>query len=369
MAQPIRILQVLGTLDRGGAEAMVMNLYRAIDRDKVQFDFVVHTAVPAAYDDEVIALGGKKYVAPRYSGKNHFAYKKWWERFFAEHSEYRIVHSHVRSTAAILLSIAKKHGCVTIAHSHSTSSGSGFSAFVKNMLQHPIRYVADYCIGCSQIAGEWLFGKKICVSDRYISMPNAIDVSSYGYDPNTAQILRRELDFREDDIVVGHVGRFSEPKNHLFLIDIFEQLYKHNDHYKLLLVGDGELQEQVRKKVQDRGLNNAVQFTGTRSDIPQLLMAMDVFLFPSKWEGLPVSVVEAQAAGLLCIISDVITHEVCITPLVQQISLHEPLSVWSSAVTKSIDTSHKDVRQEIIAAGYDISNTARKMADFYCGLF
>ena len=166
MVEPIRILHVLGALNRGGAETMVMNIYRNIDRNRVQFDFIVHTNEKCDYNDEIINLGGKIYSMPRYNGKNHIKYKKAWNNFFKRHIEYKIVHGHMRSTAAIYLSIGKKHGLKTIAHSHSTASrGNKFEKLVKNVLQIPLRYTANYLFACSEEAGKWLFGKKAIKKD------------------------------------------------------------------------------------------------------------------------------------------------------------------------------------------------------------
>jgi len=157
---PLRVLHVLGGLERGGAESFVMNLYRNINRKNVQFDFVIHTDSHGVFFDEISALGGRVFHCPKYNGKNHFVYAKWWKTFFDTHSEYKIIHSHVRSTASIYLKIAKDKGLKTISHSHSTSSGTGLSSVVKNVLQYPLRYIADYLFACSKESGEWLFGKK-----------------------------------------------------------------------------------------------------------------------------------------------------------------------------------------------------------------
>lgn len=368
MNEPIRVLCVFGKLNRGGAETMCMSLYRHIDRTKIQFDFVKHTDEDCAYDEEILSLGGRIYEAPKYQIYNTCAYKKWWNKFFKEHSEYRIVHSHIRSTASIVLHIAEKYGCKTIAHSHSTSSGSGLSAIAKNILQYRIRFVADYYIGCSQVAGEWLFGKKICASDRYFNLPNAINTEKYVFDKEESFKTREELGFEKNDIVIGHVGRFSEPKNHHFLVDIFRELHMKNGYYKLLLVGDGELKADIEQKVRQYELDDAVIFTGMRTDVNRLLMAMDLFLFPSKWEGLPVSVVEAQAAGLPCVISESVTNEVCITDLVERIDLNAPTEEWANAIRNRLPCERTNLRKKIEESGYDIQTSVKRISEFYINL-
>lgn len=364
MREPMRVLHVFGGMGRGGAETMVMNLYRNIDRTKMQFDFIVHTRDKCAYDDEIMALGGRIYRVPRYKGKNHLQYKKAWNSFFKEHPEYKIIHGHVRSTASIYLKIAKKHGLATIAHSHSTSSGTGFSAIVKNILQYQIRYIADYLFACSESAGIWLFGKKACKGDNYYILNNAIDTQKFIYNEKKRMEKRKEFQL-EDKFVIGHVGRFYGAKNHNFLIDIFKAIHDRNNNAVLMLVGDGELRQSIEKKVNDLGLNNKVIFTGVRSDIPDILQSMDVFLFPSLYEGLPVTLIEAQATGLSCIISDTITSEVCITPYIKPVSLSKTANEWADIVISSGKIDRIDTSHYIKENGFDIQETVKKLTMFY----
>lgn len=327
----IRVLQVLGGLNRGGAETMVMNLYRNIDRNKIQFDFIKHTESKCAYDDEIKELGGRIYSIPKYKVYNHFQYKKAWNNFLKKHPEYKIIHGHVRSTATIYLKIAKKYGLYTIAHSHSTSSGKGIKAIIKNMLQFRIRYIADFFMGCSQDANEWLFGKKIANSEKCFVLPNAIEVEKYKYNEEIARKIKAEFNIKNDEIVVGHIGRFSYMKNHKFLIEIFEKLCK-TENCKLLLVGDGELKNDIQNIVKNKHLENKVIFTGVRSDVNEILQAMDIFVMPSIFEGLPVTLIEAQASGVPSLIANTITKEVDITPLIYRENLkNEPL-IWTNKI-------------------------------------
>ncbi|NSL52733.1 glycosyltransferase family 1 protein [Calidifontibacillus erzurumensis] len=365
MSKPIRILQVFANMNRGGAETMIMNLYRNIDRSNIQFDFIVHTEDHCAYDDEIHELGGRIFRIPSYKGKNHLLYKKKWYHFFKNHPEYKIIHGHVVSTGSIYLKIAKKFGLVTIAHSHSTSSGSGFPSVVKNVLQFPLRYIADYLFACSYAAGEWLFGKRACEQDNFYLMKNAIEAKQFIFNENIRQIKRKEFQI-EDKFVIGHVGRFNTPKNHSFLIDVFKEVCELNQNAVLMLVGNGDLHPVIEKKVNKLGLTDRVIFTGVRSDIPELLQAMDVFLFPSLYEGLPVTLVEAQATGLRCIISDRITNEVIVTDLVEQLSLDLSAKHWSKEVLKYMNSyERKSTFEEIKVSGYDISDTAKWLELFY----
>ena len=365
MGEIKRVLHVFGRLNRGGAETMVMNLYRNIDRSKVQFDFIVHTTDKCDYYDEIKSLGGKIYSIPAYIGKNHFQYKKAWLNFLKRHQEYKIIHGHVRSTAAIYLKIAKKYGLVTIAHSHSTSSGVGFSAIVKNILQYPIRYTADYLFACSSNAGEWLYGKKACQKEKFFIIKNAIDAKKFIYDEDKRNEMRREFNL-EDKYVIGHIGRFNSPKNHKVLIDIFKELHDKNDKTVLILVGDGELKPIIEKKVADLELSNSVIFTGVRSDIPELLQAMDIFLFPSLFEGLGIVAIESQAAGLHCIVADTIPDEAFITDLIEKVSLNLSTDLWVEKILKYADGYERsNTYQKIKLSGYDIRKTAKGLEEFY----
>ncbi len=360
----IRVLQVMGSLDRRGSETMIMNIYRNIDRDKIQFDFIIHTEKHCDYTDEIISLGGRIFSIPKYRGINHVQYVKAWNDFFVSHPEYKVVHGHVRSTAAIYLRIAKKHGIYTIAHSHNTSSGMGISAKIKDLFQHNIRYVADYFMACSKEAGEWLFGKQIVNSPKFTVLNNSIDVKSYLYSPEYRQKIRNELRLR-DKFVIGNVGTFGPQKNHTFLIDIFKAIHDIKSDSVLLLIGDGRLRQEIENKVHALNLSENVIFTGVRSDIPQLLSAMDVFALPSLYEGLGIVAVEAQASGLHTICSDVVPDEAAVTALFEKLSLSSAQE-WANAILQySNGYEREDTYVDICNAGYDIHQSANKVEAFY----
>ena len=362
----LQIVQVLGRMDRGGAETMVMNLYRQVDKSKIQFVFVVHTNDRCSYDEEIENLGGKIYHVPRYKGKNHFIYKKWWKDFFVGHPQYKILHSHIRSTASIYLPIAKKNGVTTIVHSHSTSNGKGISAVVKKVMQYPIRYQADYFFGCSQIGGEWLFGKRIVKGSRYYTLQNAINIDNYDVNSITRNKIRKQFGV-EEKVLFGHVGRLHEAKNHMFLLELFAVISQENPNSMLMIIGDGELKEQIERKIKELHLESKILLLGARSDVPELLSAMDVFLFPSKWEGLPISVVEAQAAGLPCFISDKVTKEVGISELVHYLPIDKGYEIWIKEIQKA-DLKRKNVKLRIGKAGFDIKETSNWLTSFYRGI-
>lgn len=358
----IRVLHVIGCLEMGGSQAMVMNLLRNIDRSKVMFDFIVDHPERNDYEKEVLALGSKIYTMPSFKGYNTGEIRREWNKFFSEHPEYRILHSHVRSYASLYIPIAKKHGLKTVIHSHSTSNGKGIASVVKQILQYPLRYQADYLMACSNESGKWLYGNDVCDKDNYIFVPNAIDTEKFRYSESIASEYRHELDL-ENKFVIGHVGRFHEAKNHMFLLEAFAKVSAMRSDARLLLIGDGELRSNIENKIHELGIENSVVMTGNRNDVHKLMQTMDVFAFPSLWEGLPVTVVEAQAAGLPCIISDRITTDVDTSELVMRLPVDDS-EVWSDAIQK-VDLGHTDVIEKIKAAGFDVNDSAAMLTGFY----
>jgi glycosyltransferase involved in cell wall biosynthesis len=366
MEKQIRILHVLGRLDRGGAETMVMNLYRNIDRSKIQFDFIIHTNENCDYNDEIYKLGGKIYNVPRYTGRNHFAYKKAWQDFFNSHPEYKVVHGHMRSTAAIYLKIAKKNGLIAIAHSHSTASrGSKVEQIAKNIMQFPIRFRADNLFACSDEAGKWLFGEKAIKKDNYQVIKNAIDVEKYVFNKDTRNEMRKSLNI-EKNFVIGHVGSFTHPKNHKFLIDVFYEVQKQEKNAILMLVGDGQLNPQIQKQIEMLGIKEKVLLAGVVPNVNNYLQAMDVFVFPSIFEGLGIAVIEAQAAGLKTIVSDTVPREAFITDLILPLSLESKIDTWKRAILDdSCVHDRKNTMEEISSNGYCISKSAERLSNLY----
>lgn len=370
METPIRILRVLGSLNIGGIETTIINIYNQIDRSKIQFDFIIHCEGECTYSSEVNRLGGKIYYIPRYNGMNHIRYKKAWNDFFKEHTEYKIIHCHVRSTASIYIPIAKKYGLITIAHSHSTSSGKGGVALIKNLFRLPIRYEADYFLACSEEAGRWLFGKRISKNPNYKVIKNCIDVKKFKYTKQICNEVKKELHIEQDTFVVGHVGRFNEAKNHLFLLELFALLKaNYNKKTILLLVGDGELKNEILKKIQERSLTDDVILTGARKDIYRLLQAMDVFVFPSLFEGFGNAVIEAQASGLRCIESkNVPDTTVAVEELVSRLSLNSEKETWISEIVNGRITNRADYNKKVSEAGFDVTNVSLWYEEFYTSL-
>ncbi len=377
MSEPVRVLQVLGRLDLGGAETMIMNLYRRMDRTRIQFDFIIHTQDECVYSREVRELGGKIYSVPRFTGSNLHAYQRAWRGFFREHPDYLIIHGHMRSTAAIYLRIAKQYGLVTIAHSHNMSSGEGGKAVVKNLLQLPIRHIADELFACSEASGEWLYGKRAAGRNNFHILKNAIDTENFRFSLKIRREIRENIGAGEHCLVLGHIGRFEEQKNHRFLIEIAAGVIRNRKEAQLdtqlWLIGEGVLEQEIRTLVKERGIEAEVKFLGVRKDVNELMQGMDILVFPSLFEGFPVTLVEAQASGLLTVASDTVTREVTLTELIRYQSLSGQAEEWAEAVRQAASEYPESVRNErsqqyqeaVRAAGYDIARTAEWLEKFY----
>ena len=359
MSESIRILHIVTYMGRGGLESMLMNYYRHIDRSKVQFDFLVHRDFKADYDDEILSLGGNIHHISRlvpWSG----AYKKELKNFFLAHPEYKIVHVHQDCLSSVALKCAKECGIpVRIAHSHNSNQDKNIKYLIKLFYMRKIPYYTTNYFSCGKEAGDWMFRGK-----SYQILHNAIDSDSYKYNPIIANKIKSELGL-ENKLVLGHVGRFRAQKNHAFLIDVFHEVKKIEPNSALLLVGDGELQEEIQQKVNSLGLSKDVIFMGSRSDVNQLMQAMDIFVFPSLYEGLPLTMVEAQASGLPCLISNNIPDEcILVQDLVKKKNITDSAADWANIIC-SISLNRKQYLQAITKAGYNIKYEAEKLQDFY----
>ncbi|WP_079505303.1 glycosyltransferase family 1 protein [Mesobacillus jeotgali] len=365
MGSPLRVLHVVVNMNRGGAETLLMNLYRNIDRSKIQFDFL--TCKEGVFDKEINELGGRIYRIPYITDVGHSNYLKALNGFFMNTPQYQIVHSHMDKMSGFVLRAAKKAGVsVRIAHSHSTRSEGGAAARIyKWYAGIMIPKYATYFVSCSGEAAEWLFGKK---ADRTILLKNGIDLEHFKYSQKVRESIRSELKIKEDQFIVGHVGRFSMPKNHSYLLEVFKEFLSYREEAILLFVGDGPLLPEIKRKVEEMQLTKKVKFLGSRSDVDQLLQAFDIFLFPSVFEGFPLSVIEAQASGLPCLISDTITKEIDMgIGLVQSLSLNNK-KLWIDKMQEiaglhSIRNSNLNLL--ISKNGFDIKNSSDYLREFY----
>lgn len=373
MSEPIRVLNIVGLMSPGGIETLIMNIYRNIDREKVQFDFLTHKGIDGVFDEEIKSLGGEIYKMPKlregsktYYGKI-FEYRRELKKFFLEHQEFHILHCHMTNTAAIYVPIAKKYGSVkcVIAHSHLTQARPGLAGKVTDILHRSIPKLATDYFACSEMAASWIYPKELIDSGKVKIIKNGVDPKKFYFNESEREQIRSELGFT-GKFVIGNVSRFKTEKNHIFQIEIFSELKKIIPNAELLLIGEGELMPTIKEKVNNFGLNDYVHFLGVRSDIPQLMLAMDAFLLPSLYEGLPVVGVEAQASGLPVFTSTGVTEEVDITGNVVFTELSEGAEKWAKRISNYMKDYHRhDMYDYIHGNGYDITETARWLQDFY----
>lgn len=362
--QPIRVLNMFTIMDRGGAETMVMNYYRHIDRTKVQFDFLVHREQRGAYDDEIERMGGRIYrMCPVYP-QNFSRYKRDLRTFFRAHPEYKIIHSHMSELGYFAFREAERQGVpVRICHAHNAPHGFDAKMIIRTYFKKRMMPYLTHLFMCGEESGKWLYGEKN--KSRFIMLNNAIDAAVYSFDASKRQEMRRQLGLT-DELVIGHVGRFNPQKNHPFLLNIFAALLKKEPNAVLLLVGGGADMPKIQAKAQELGIAERVRFLGVRSDVADLMQAMDVFVFPSLYEGLPVTMVEAQASGLPCIISDKVPPECILTEgLVNIMPLSASPEAWAEKILTMRAVPRTDRREEIAAHGFDITTEAVKLQEFY----
>lgn len=354
----IRVLHIVTYMGRGGLETMLMNYFRNIDKSKVQFDFLVHRDFEADYDKEIVALGGRIFHMPQlnpFSQKYHNALDK----FFAQHT-YNIVHSHLDCMSAYPLKHAMKAGVpVRIAHAHNKSQDKNIKYPLKVISKALIPRFATHLFACGQEAGAWMFNGK-----DFSILPNAIDSRKYLYSEKVRKEIREEFQLH-GKFVIGHVGRFSPQKNHEFVIKVFNQFQMKRPDSVLLLVGDGKGRQRIEELVDELKIKDKVIFAGIRPDVNRLMQAMDVFLFPSLYEGLPVTMVEAQAAGLPCIISENVPQETQITDLVSRFSLNESEKSWADKLILAEDIERQNQAEQIKKSGYDIVENVKRLQEFY----
>lgn len=374
----IRILQVVITMNRGGAESMIMNYYRHIDRTKVQFDFLVHKKGVHAFTDEILSLGGEIYTLPTINPLFPNKYYNELRAFFTKNNQYTIVHSHINTFSAFPLKIASEFNIPTrIAHAHIALNKLNLKYLIKTeesiidtgkhiiklYLKKKIHKYTTHSFACGKLAGQWLFGNNA----SFDVINNAIDSEKFIVNTKTANIYKKNLSL-ENDFIIGHVGRFDEQKNHSFLLRIFADILKLKPNASLILVGDGPLRKKMEQEAKNLSIYNKTLFLGVRSDIPQLLQVMDVFAFPSLYEGLPVTLIEAQAAGLKVFASDSITDEVKITNDLTFLSIKKPSSFWAETIVKSLPHKKCNNKELIKSNFYDIKYNALNLQIFYLNL-
>ena len=269
----------------GGVESVVMNYYRNIDRDKIQFHFLCDEDSTDIPYDEIEKLGGKVIVIPPY--QKLFKYQKELYKIFKENN-YKIVHSHINALSVFPLRIAKKAKIpVRIAHSHSTSNKKEWKKNILKMILRPLsKLYANNYFACTEYAGKWLFGKKVVERKELNVINNAIDLKKFEFNENTRKALREKLGIKDDTLIIGHVGRFMKQKNHEFLIEVFNEVYKKNQNTLLILIGQGPLLSEIKQKAINLNIEDKIRFIGQVTNVEKYYNIMDIFLFPSIYEGL-----------------------------------------------------------------------------------
>jgi glycosyltransferase involved in cell wall biosynthesis len=391
----IRILHVLGVLGLGGAECRIMDLYRNMDRDKIQFDFLFHCSPektgkksptsdelmavrePDYFDNTVKQLGGRIFCLPKFVGTNSKDYKAAAKRFFEEHQgEWKAVQGHMTSTAALYLPIAKKSGIpIVIAHARSAGVDNGLKGFATRLLRAPLQKegITDYNFACSKEAGISVFGERLMNAGSVRIIPNAIDIKHFAYNEETRNRLRKELGV-SNALVIGHVGSFRYAKNHEFLLNVFAQLCRlldnddlnqysmlHGMRIRLLMLGKGQLMDEMKALADKLHIYDRCIFAGNKSNAWEYYQAMDYFCFPSRYEGLPGSVIEAQAAGLQCLVSDTVTSEVNVTELVSMRSINSEPRDWARKIIDDL-LLHEDYLEDPLEEEIKLNQTFTAIA-------
>lgn len=362
--QPIRIAHVIGKMVGGGVESFIMNYYRKIDKEKIQFDFIIDSDSTVVPREEIEKLGGKIIEIPPY--QQIFKYIKELRKVF-RNSNYKIVHSHLNVLSVFPLFCAYMEKIpVRIAHSHSTTNKLEWKKnILKNLLKPFSKVFATDYFACSEHAGRWLFGDKAFEQGKVTIIHNAIDTNKFKYNEETREKIRKELGIN-DKFVLGHVGRFVQQKNHEFLIDVFSEVHKENEKAVLLLIGDGPLEEKIREKVKKLELLDSVYFLGIRDNVNEIMQAMDVFVFPSLYEGLGIVLVEAQTSGLSCVVSTDVPKEVKITNKINFVSLDEDIRIWKKNVLDKLykENSKHEFIDDFLKE-YDINKEVKKLEKIY----
>jgi len=361
----INILHIVPALDSGGVENLLLNYYNHIDRDKFKFDFIVYGKEKGTLESAFEKLGSKIYHIP--SRHESFIMSCRQMKEIIRCNNYDIVHAHQNRMSFIPLYYAKKYGVhKRIAHSHMAFEPEGMiKKLERKLFSVLIKHYATDWFACGADAAKWLYGNTNTTNNKVYIMKNAICIEKYAFNTDVRNQKRKELGV-EDKFVIGHVGRFSYQKNHEYLLNIFNEVYRKNKNAILILVGSGELENSIKEKVKKLGLEDAVKFLGVCNNVNEILQAMDVFLLPSLYEGLPIVLIESQAAGLKSFAADTITSEIKYSSLLEYISLENPPQYWANEILKYSNSSYrKDTSSVLKEAGYDIKEEARKLELLY----
>ena len=360
MSEPIRILHIVQKMEAGGTQAFLMNLYRNIDRNKIQFDFLVEYEEKEFYDDEIISLGGKIFYTNFRKTLNVIKFKKTLSNILKEHPEYKIVHIHATAIGKICTDTAKKCGVKTIiAHTHNNSAVKDWKYYPKILLRKLYTHGPTDFFACSEDAGRYTFKNK-----KFTVIYNAIDINKFLFKQKVRKEFRKELNI-EDKFVIGNIGRLHKQKNQSFLIDVFNEIQKKKDSAVLLIIGKGPLKNELEEKVKNLGISSKVFFLENRKDIERIYQGMDVFVLPSLFEGLGIVAIEAQTSGLPVIASTGVAKEANITDNIRNIDLNEPIDAWVEAICKAKVKNRRSIEDIVRNSKFNIKNNAKFLQEFY----
>lgn len=365
----IRILHSVSNMDRAGIETMLMNYYRHMDRSRIQFDFLANKGKPGDYDEEIRAMGGRVWVSPGLSPAKYPAYMVYMKRLLAENPDIRVLHAHNEAMGFYALRGAQRAGLpVRIAHAHNTRIIRDYKWPLKMVCKALLPLSATELCACGTDSGIYFFGSKRWERQGRL-IHNAIEVERFRYQEELRARMRREAGLG-DAPVVGHVGRMNVQKNHRRLLEIFAALSRRMPEARLVLIGVGELEQEVRAQARRLGLAEKIHFLGLRADVDAWYQAMDVFLMPSLFEGLPVVGVEAQAAGLPCVFSDAITREIVLLDESCRIPLQTSDAEWADRLAALLRSRRDRTRgaQQVAQAGFDIRREAAALSEWYLRL-
>ncbi|MBD5403151.1 glycosyltransferase family 1 protein [bacterium] len=347
-----------------------MNYYRELDRNKIQFDFLLTDQSKCNFEDEILSLGGKVYRVPPLVMRHPMAYIRGVKKFFISHPEYEIVHSHTSSKSTIPLAIAKSCDIpIRISHSHNSMSEKGLNGLIRDALKPFLRITANFYFSCGEQASGWLYGKKMSQSGKVEIIRNVIDANKFKYNKESRDRVRKQLGINDDTFVVGNVARFCKEKNHVFAIEILNNLLQVNPNTVLLLVGDGPERASITEYAEKLNVADKVKMVGVVPNVYDYVQAMDVFILPSFYEGLPLSIIEAQVSGLPCFTTKgSVSTECSVTDLVKYLPLDAGPKFWADEIYKARELERIDRFEEIKAAGYESVSTATKLQDLYIQL-
>ena len=355
--EPIRILNIVPNMKAAGVESFIMNIYRNIDRSKVQFDFIVHNKNKEFYDDEIEKLGGKIYRFTYKDDKNIIKYIRDLNHFFIEHPEYKIVHGHMQSMMPLYLRIAKKHNVsVRIAHSHNNSYEKSLKGFILHIFSRLSKYYSNVNFACSNDAGKYLFKKK-----EFSVIYNGIDFNKFVFSLNSRLKIRNELNINDNIVLIGNIGRTEKQKNQFFLLDFFSKIVKKNKNYRLIIIGTGSLENKLIEYSKKLQISNNVIFKKNINNINEYMCAMDAFCLPSLYEGLGIVLIEAQVSGLKCFATkDTVAKETNISNNIKYLPLNS--DEWANNL---LNCSNNYERIECSNNQFDIKNVATDLENRY----